>query len=358
MTTGRERLRIAQVAPLWMRVPPPDYGGAELMVHWLTEELVRTGHDVTLFASGDSATSASLHATSDRGIVEKMRDGAAYQYEGYAVSALAQALQRGREFDVIHSHVGPIGLALGRVTKTPVVHTVHAGLDSVDEHWLLAQHPDAAVVAISDSQVATVDAQRRRSITTIYHGMDFAKYEPSADHDGYVVFLGRMAPYKNPAGAIRIARAAGLPIVLVGKPQNGSERRYFDEEVAPLVDGQTVRYVGAVAQEEKVHLLQRAAALVFPIEWDEHFGLVMIEAMSCGTPVAALKRGSVPEVVEPGTTGDYASSEDELAALLPSIVSLDRVNVAHRARERFSVERMTSEYVTAYRALVRRRASP
>jgi glycosyltransferase involved in cell wall biosynthesis len=189
--------------------------------------------------------------------------------------------------------------------------------------------------------------------------MDFTGYDRSEDHDGYVLFLGRMAAYKNPAGAIRIARAAGFPIVLAGKPQNGTERRYFDEEVVPLLEDETVRYVGAVSQDEKVRLLQRAAALVFPIRWDEHFGLVMIEAMSCGTPVAAFKRGSVPEVVEPGTTGDFATCEEDLATVLPSIVDLDRTTVARRARERFSVERMTSEYVAAYRAASRaRRASP
>jgi glycosyltransferase involved in cell wall biosynthesis len=162
-----------------------------------------------------------------------------------------------------------------------------------------------------------------------------------------------MAPYKNPVGAIRIARAAGFPIVLAGEPQNGSERRYFDDEVAPLLDESTTRYVGAVSQDEKVRLLQGAAALVFPIQWDEHFGLVMIEAMACGTPVAAFERGSVPEVVDRGTTGDYATSEEELAARLPSVVGLDRTTVARRARERFSVERMTAEYVATYQAMIR-----
>jgi glycosyltransferase involved in cell wall biosynthesis len=337
-----------------MRVPPPEYGGAELMVHWLTEELVRSGHDVTLFASGDSFTAATLHATSDRAVVEKMRSYTANQYPGYAVSALAQALQRASEFDVIHSHIGPLGLSLGGVTETPVVHTVHEGLDGLDEHWLLAQHPDAAVVAISNSQVATVDEQRRQSITTVYHGMDFTGYDASEAHDGYVLFLGRVAPHKNPAGALRIARAAGFPIVLAGRPQSGSERRYFDDEIAPWLDDRT-RYVGAVSQEEKVRLLQRAAAVVFPIQWDEHFGLVMIEAMACGTPVAAFKRGSVPEVIDRGVTGDYATTEEELAARLPSVVDLDRATVARQARERFGAERMSSEYVAVYREAIRQK---
>jgi glycosyltransferase involved in cell wall biosynthesis len=336
-----------------MRVPPDEYGGAELMVHWLTEELVRIGHDVTLFASADSVSSARLHPVCDRPIVEAMGRAEAHQYEGYAVSGLAQALERSREFDVVHSHIGPLGIPLGALTETPVVHTVHAGLDSVDEHWLLARHPNARVVAISDSQVSTVDAARRRDISTVYHGLRFSDYEFSNDHDGYVLFLGRMGPNKNPAGAIRIARAAGYPIVLAGRPQNRSETTYFEDDVEPLFGGEGVTYAGSVSQEEKVRLLRRAAALVFPIEWDEHFGLVMIEAMACGTPVLALKRGSVPEVVDDGVTGYHGTSESDLVAALPRVVQLDRASVERHARVRFSVERMTADYVEIYRRATR-----
>lgn len=348
METRQGRLRIAQVAPLWMRVPPHDYGGAELMVHWLTEELVDRGCDVTLFASADSNSSARLHPVCDKPLVEAMRSGEAYQYEGYAVSALAQALARAQEFDIIHSHIGPIGIALGEIAPTPVIHTVHAGLDSIDEHWLLYRHPESIVVAISDSQVATVSQERRRSIHTIYHGLDTSGYPLSRRHDGYVLFLGRMGKHKNPAGAIRIARSAGFPIVLVGAPQDGAEKRYFKKQVEPLLEEDGVTYVGAVSEHEKVELLRGAAALVFPIEWDEHFGLVMIESMACGTPVIALKRGSVPEVIEQGVTGYFGTSEQELVAALRRVNEFDREVIGRRVRERFSVQRMTDGYLDMY----------
>ena len=350
-------LRIAQIAPLWMPIPPPAYGGAELLVDWLTDELVRRGHEVTMFASSDSTTTARLEPICELSLQEAMRNRSAYQYEPYAVSAMAQAVARGREFDVLHAHVGPLGLPFTDVSPVPVVHTVHAGLDSVDEHWLLEHHPAAAVASISDSQVSSVSAERRRTIRTVYHGMDTTGYEPSPTADPYVVFLGRMGPNKNPVGAIRIAQAAGYPIVLIGLPQDGRERAYFEEHVKPLIDGRQVTHVGAVPQAEKVQLLQRATALVFPICWDEHFGLVMIEAMACGTPVLAFRRGSVPEVIEPGVTGFIGSREEDLVEALGRIGSIDRAGVATRMRERFSVDRMADDYERFYRDLIAAAAS-
>lgn len=350
-------LRIAQVAPLWLRVPPPGYGGAELIVHWLTEELVRLGHHVTLFASADSTTSGELCPTSDLALVDMMNAGRAYVYEGYAVSGLVEALARADEFDIVHSHVGPLGIPLGALVSTPVVHTVHAGLASVDEHWLLQRYPAAHVVGISASQVASIDAPRRASIPVVYHGLDLAAYEPTAQHDGFVAFLGRMGPHKNPAGAIQVARAAGLPIVLAGAPQDGSERRYFDDEVRPLLGLDGVTYVGEVSQERKVDLLRRAAALLFPIRWDEHFGLVMIEAMACGTPVVALRRGSVPEVVDDGLTGFVRDTEEELVSALGRVAELDRRLIERETRARFGARRMTDDYVRVYQELARSRES-
>lgn len=184
---------------------------------------------------------------------------------------------------------------------------------------------------------------------TVYHGLNPADYPFSPEHSGYVLFLGRMGPHKNPDGAIRIARAAGYPIVLVGAPQDGGERRYFQERVEPLLGVPGVTYVGAVSQSEKVRLLRGAAALVFPILWDEHFGLVMIEAMACGTPVIATHRGSVPEVVDDGLTGYIGQSEADLVASLAHVGDLDRSAVAGRMRERFSLARMTTDYEDFYR---------
>lgn len=345
-------LRIAQVAPLWLPMPPPTYGGAELLVHWLTEELVQRGHDVTLFGPADSKTSARLVAVCETSLQSAMKARSAWQYEPYAVSAMAQALASAESFDVIHAHIGPLGLPFTDLTKVPVVHTVHAGLDGSDEHWLLDHHPSAVVASISDSQVATVDDRRRRKMRTIYHGMDTAGYAACVTPGDYVAFLGRMGPHKNPVGAINIAKAAGYPIVLMGAPQNGPEKQYFNEQVLPLVDGVQVRLAGSVSQEEKVRLLQGAAALVFPICWDEHFGLVMIEAMACGTPVLAFRRGSVPEVIEDGVTGFIGEGESDLIAALGRIGQIDRAEVARRARQRFSVARMVDDYERLYLDLV------
>lgn len=348
----KRKLRIAQVSPLWTAVPPTAYGGAELMVHWLTEELVRLGHDVTLYASGDSHTSARLVATCPTHLIDAMDRGEAYMYEPYAAANFAAALRASDSFDVIHSHIGASLVPFGGLSSAPVLHTVHAGLDSVDEHWTLCRHPEAHIAAISDSQVSTVPAERRRTIRTVYHGCDFDLYEHSGRAGSYLAFIGRMGPHKNPVGAIRIARAVGKPIVLAGKPQDAKERRYFAEEVEPLIDGKTVTWLGAISPERKVEFLREASAVLFPIRWEEHFGLVMIEALACGTPVVALRRGSVPEVIDPGRTGFYADTEEELISLVPRALSLSRDDVRAHALSRFSHRTMTNEYLKLYRNLI------
>ncbi len=351
---GSARLRIAQIAPLWASVPPKSYGGAELMVHWLTEELVRLGHDVTLFASGDSRTSARLVPVCHENLMDAMERGSAYTYEPYVASAFADALRASQDFDVLHSHVGASLLPLGVLSRAPVVHTVHAGLDAVDEQWILARCPEAQIAAISDSQVAAIPAARRGSIRTIYHGCDFDRYRFATGPGRHLAFVGRMGPQKNPAGAIRIARALGMPLVMAGRPQTAKEREYFKASVAPLVDGREVVHLGAVSHEEKVELLAGAAALLTPIQWDEHFGLIMIEAMACGTPVVGQARGSVPEVVDPGVTGFHGTSEEELTALVPKAIALDRARVREHALARFGHRRMAADYVDLYRSLLAR----
>lgn len=347
-------LRIAQIAPLWTSVPPTAYGGAELVVSWLTEGLVRHGCEVTLFASGDSRTSAVLHSACDRNLLAMMSDGEAFVYEGYAIAALIEALRMADRFDVIHCHLGAAFIPLATLCPTPMLYTVHAGLDLADELWMLEHYPDVPIAALSQSQVAAVSASRRRNIDIIYHGCDFDEYQGSTAPGDYLLFLSRMSSYKNPVGAIRVARAVGMPIILAGKPMTQAEQRYFDDQVRPLVDGHDVRYVGSVSPAEKVDLMRGAGALVFPIQWDEHFGVVMVEAMACGCPVVASRRGSVSEVVDFGITGFYAESEDELAALVPRALSLDRRVVRAHAKNRFSLDRLVSDHLAVYRRLAAR----
>jgi glycosyltransferase involved in cell wall biosynthesis len=349
--TGR-KLRIAQVAPLWMSVPPEKYGGAELMVSWLTEELVKRGHEVTLFASADSRTAAKLRPICERNITQAMALGEAYQYESYALSAFVESLKDAASFDVIHSHIGCAFIPIAELSKTPVLHTMHAALDLVDELWILKKYPNAPIAAISRSQVARPLQEGRENIRVIYHGCDFDQFKPSFAAGKYLAFISRMGPQKNPLGAIQVARKAGLPIVLAGKPQTHAEEVYFNEQVKPLFDGRNVIYRGEVNQTEKDDFLRNASALVFPVQWEEPFGLVMIEAMACGTPVVACRRGSVPEVVDPGKTGFYADSVDELAALVPSALRLNRRAVCEHARGCFNHFRMVDDYVEAFESLV------
>jgi len=353
---SQERLRIAQVAPLWTRVPPQQYGGAELMVSWLTEELTAQGHEVTLFASGDSVTQARLHAVCERNLVDAMGAREANEYHVYAAAGLSEAIAQASSFDLIHSHIGPIGIPMTSVCPIPLVHTVHAGLDGLDEQWALKHYPEARIASISDSQVATTPPDRRRNITTIYHGCDFGQYEFSAEPGEYLAFISRMGPHKNPSGAIALARKAGIPIVLAGQPQDDSEAEYFEAEVKPLIDGNFVRYLGPVSHREKIDLLKGAAALIFPIHWDEHFGIVMIEAMACGTPVVATVRGSVPEVVDWGVTGFYSHDESDLADLVVRAKTLNRSRLYERARQRFSHIHMDENYLRLYQSMVRQPA--
>jgi len=349
-------LRIAEVAPLWTAVPPGNYGGAELVVHWLTEGLVKRGHSVTLFASGDSQTQATLRPACEQNLLDTMAGGRAYVYDPYANSNLVEALRMAASFDIIHCHLGSAYIPFAMVAQTPVLQTVHASLEFPDELWVLERYPDVPIAALSYAQIAAVPTERRSNIRVIYHGCDFESYEPSFTARDYLAFLGRMGPQKNPLGAIEVAKAAGLPIVLAGKPMTAAEEAYFAKSIEPLIDGHRVTYLGSVTHAQKVDLLKGAAALLFPIQWNEHFGVVMIEAMACGCPVVACRQGSVSEVVDPGITGFYADTVEEMARLVPQALTLDRRIVREHARLRFSVDRMVDNHVALYRELVAGRA--
>jgi glycosyltransferase involved in cell wall biosynthesis len=344
------RLRIALVAPLWAGVPPAAYGGTEVVVHLLAEELVRRGHDVTLFASGDSRTGGTLRALCEHNLCVAMGRGEAYEYEVYANANLVEAIREADNFDVIHSHLGFGQIPLGVLSKTPVLHTIHTR-PALDDLWVLSRYPEIAVVAVSRSQVEEVPAARRRHIQVIHHGIDFDAYDFSGAPGGYLAFLGRMGPQKSPLTAIRVAQLVGMPLALAGAPQNVEEEAYFAQKVKPLIDGKAVRYLGPVNHAQKNELLKGAAALLFPIQGGEAFGLAMVEAMACGTPVVGWERASVPEVIDRGRTGYYADSVEGMAALVRRALALDRGQVRAQAQRRFSHRRMADEYLRTYEAL-------
>ena len=325
------------------------------MVHLLTEELVRRGCQVTLFAAGASRTSGQLCRLHPEAVVEMMEGGAAFEYDHYANTNLVNALARSDAFDVIHSHLGFQQLPLGRLARCGFVQTVHI-TPSMDDRWAMAQCDDVAIVSASRAQVAAVPAARRASIRVIHHGIDFDAYAPGVEPGRTLVFLARMSPQKSPIDAIRIAEQAGMALVLAGAPQNAEEAAYFEAEVRPRIDGRRVRHVGRVDHQQKNELLREAAALLFPIQGDEAFGLAMIEAMACGTPVLAWDRASVPEIVDHGTTGFVGNSVEELAMFAGRAGGLDRAVVRAHARSRFHFTRMVDEYQAVYRTLAGRDA--
>jgi len=345
----RRPLRIAQLAPLWAPVPPPSYGGRERVVHLLAEGLVRRGHDVTLVASGDSRTTGRLEAPVGRCLIDLMAAGEAYEELPYQLEAVAGALAPDRGFDLVHSHLGAAFVPLTGLAACPVVHSVPHAV-TVDDRWVLARHPDARVCFVSE-------AQRRQAPDlangrVVHNACDFSAFQAVPAPGGYLAFLGRMAAHKGPATAIRLALRTGWPIVLAGEPMTGEERRYFADEVEPLIDGDRVRHVGGVDDRQKATLLGGAAALVFPIDWEEPFGIVMVEAMACGTPVVALSRGSVPEVVDEGVTGFATSDPEALPDLLELARGLDRRRVRAHAERRFGVTAMVNAYEAVYRDAV------
>jgi glycosyltransferase involved in cell wall biosynthesis len=282
-----------------------------------------------------------------------MARGEAYEYGHYANALLAEALRESDSFDVIHCHLGCAFLPLGSVSPTPILHTQHVVL-SVDDLWVLKRYPEVPITAISCHQAAALPPQRRGKPRVIYHGIDFNAYDFSDRPGDYLAFLGRMGPQKSPLHAIRIAQAAKMRLILAGRPQNAEEEIYFAEKIKPLIDGTKVSYLGPVDHQRKNQLLKNAAALLFPIQGEEAFGLAMVEAMACGTPVIGWRQSSVVEVVDFGQTGFYGDSVEMLAGCVPRALSLDRRAVRERAKQRFSHTRMADEYLEVYRELAQR----
>jgi glycosyltransferase involved in cell wall biosynthesis len=349
--TPPAKLRIAQVAPLWGAIPPKTYGGIELLVHLMVEELVHRGHEVTLFASGDSETSATLHPICEENVTEVMRRGESYEYDYYASAALTEVLRRQDSFDVIHCHLGASKIPFSAVARIPLVHTLHTAVTQ-DDAWVLQRYPEAILVGVSHTQLAPLPEEIRRRLQVSSNACDFDTYDLATAPGEYLVFLARMGEHKNPADAIKIAAAVGLPLVLAGRPQSSAEEAYFREQIEPHIDGRQVRYVGGVNHAQKRELFRNAAAFLFPTSWAEPCAVAPIEAMASGLPVIAYRNGSVPEVIDQGITGVYADTLEELISLVPQALALDRRAIREHARKRFSHQRMVDDYLQIYQNAV------
>jgi glycosyltransferase involved in cell wall biosynthesis len=341
-------MHIAQVAPLTEAIPPKLYGGTERVVHWLTEELVALGHDVTLFASGDSCTSARLEAPWPRAL---RHDCSVRDRNALHMMMLERVRQRADEFDLMHFHLDYYPLSLFSRQSVPFVTTLHGRLDLPEHQPVFTTFSSAPVVSISNAQRRPVP--QAGWVRTIHHGLPEQLLSPLPAKPQYLAFLGRIAPEKGVEFAISIARQCGVPLRIAAKVDK-VDREYFDEKIRPHLDGSNTEYVGEITDPEKSEFLSGAIALLNPIDWPEPFGLVMIEAMACGTPVIAFNRGSVPEVVDDGLTGFIVEDEKGAIGAFDRLWQLSRESIRRQFERRFTARRMAQEYLAVYRGLADR----
>ena len=346
--SDKQVLKIAQIAPLIESVPPRLYGGTERIVSYLTEELVALGHEVTLFASGDSITSANLVPCVPKALrLEKnIRDTVPYY-----MLMLDRARRCAHEFDILHFHIDQYHFPLFRDIAGQTVTTLHGRQDLPDLLPLYLGFDDMPLVSISRDQRCPVPSAHFAQ--TVYHGLPLDLHLPTTRElgGGYLAFLGRISPEKRPDRAIAIARSLGIPLKIAAKVDRVDEI-YFRTQIEPLLGDPGVEFVGEINDREKTQFLGKALALLFPVDWPEPFGLAMIEAMACGTPVLAFRCGSVPEIVDEGITGAIVGSLEEAIEALPRVMALDRTKVRERFEQRFSAKRMANDYIDVYRSLL------
>jgi glycosyltransferase involved in cell wall biosynthesis len=349
-------MRIAQVAPPLESVPPGRYGGTERVISVLTEELVRRGHEVTLFASADSRTSSRLIPTVERALWR--HDPPPTDLGPFWAVTLGQVWEHRAQFDLIHSHVDLAGYPLARAISQPMISTLHGRLDLPHLSWLYHHFDELPLVSISDAQRRPVPWANW--VATVHHGIDLEAFAFVARPGPYLAFVGRISPEKGLDVAIRVAHRAGMPLKIAARrplprssePEVRADWEYF-EAIEPLLHEPGVEYLGELGGRDKATLLEGAAGLLFPIQWPEPFGLVMPEALACGTPVLALRRGSVPEVIEHGKTGFVCDSEDELVAAVDRLDRLDRAACRATAERRFSPAAMATAYEVVYERVCR-----
>ena len=339
-------MRIAQVAPLYESVPPRAYGGTERVVSYLTETLVEMGHEVTLFASGDSVTSANLVSVVQRGL---RLDPHKPDPLVWHTIMMETVLKDAPSFDVIHFHIDVLQLPLVGYCETPCVSTAHGRLDLPDLKPLFRCFPRHPMVSISASQRAPLPSANWRA--TVHHGLPLGLYSLHAQPQDYFAFVGRVSPEKRPDRAIEIARACGTPLRIAAKV-DAVDRDYFESTIEPMLDDPLVTFVGEIGDHAKNEFIGNARALLMPIDWPEPFGLVMIEAMACGTPVIAYGHGSVPEVIDHGVTGFIVQNQEQAIAAAREVDRIDRRRCRQVFEERFAARVMARHYLDVYRELV------
>jgi glycosyltransferase involved in cell wall biosynthesis len=339
-------MRIAQIAPLTESIPPKLYGGTERVVSWLTEELIALGHEVTLFASGDSMTSAELDAIWPTGL---RFDPAIRDPNALHMAMLERVCQRAPEFDFLHFHLDYYPFSLFARQPVPWATTLHGRLDLNEHQTVFRTFPSAPVISISDAQRKPVPYAGW--VRTVHHGLPAQLLQPKAAKPGYLAFLGRICPEKAPDIAISIARRCGLPLKIAAKVDK-LDIEYYETQIKPLLGAPGIEYIGEIGDAEKSEFLSGAIALLVPISWPEPFGLVMIEAAACGTPVIAFNAGSVSEIVEDGVTGFIVSDENSAIRALEKIPALDRRHIRQRFEKRFTARRMAQDYLAVYAELM------
>jgi glycosyltransferase involved in cell wall biosynthesis len=340
-------MRIAQVAPLTEAIPPKLYGGTERVVHWLTEELVALGHDVTLFGSGDSRTSAKLEVVWPKAL---RLDGSVRDPNALHLVMLERVRQKCDEFDFLHFHLDYYPFSLFSRNSTPFVSTLHGRLDLPEHQPVFTTFSSVPVISISNAQRRPVP--QANWVRTIYHGVPEKLLVPKPAKPKYFAVLGRIAPEKACDRAIRIAKRCGIPLRIAAKVDK-VDQAYFEEVIRPLLDPPHIEFIGEISDREKSAFLSGAIALLVTIDWPEPFGLVMIEAMACGTPVIAFNRGSVPEIIDDGLTGFIVEDETSAVGEINRLSELNRQSIRARFEERFTARRMAKDYVSAYRDLMK-----
>lgn len=340
-------MRIAQISPLYESVPPKLYGGTERVVHYITEELVRQGHDVTLFASGDSVTSARLVSPCRKAL---RLDPESTDPIVNHITMMEMVERHSEEFDIIHSHIDYLYYPLIRRSRVPHVTTLHGRQNMPELKTLYKEFRDIPVISISDFQRTPIPYANWKG--TVYHGLPTDLYSYNPDGGNYLTFLGRISPEKRVDRAIEIAIRAGIPIKIAAKVDK-ADNEYFEGEIRQLLDHPLVDFIGEIGEKEKEEFLGNSMGLLYPIDWPEPFGLAMIESMACGTPAIAYGQGSIPEIIDEGITGFIVNSIEEAVSAVGKLSGISRPDCRGRFEERFSSRRMAEEYLSIYSTLVK-----